>query len=385
MAAKPKKLILIDGHSLLNRAYFALPTLTTQSGVHTNAVYGFTLMLTRLLADEEPDSVAVAFDMSAPTFRHEAYKEYKAHRPSMHDELRSQLPLAKEILAAYRIPIFELPGYEADDVIGTLATLAAGKGVQVLIVTGDKDALQLVEERVKVLLTRKGIKEVETFDTQRVQEYLGVAPARVVDLKGLMGDASDNIPGVPGIGEKTALKLLREYGSIESLLEHKEEVKGKIGESLRRHWEDAVLSKRLATIDRDVPIEVDWDALRRSEPDYERLAQIFMELEFVRCSSRSGSGRAGCRSQSRRGLPGRIGTVRSLLSLMTRPLKTRWKCSGRKNRSGSWSSGRVRRRSMHNSSALRSRPTDAFFTFRSAIDEALTCRRRRSLAPCAIC
>ena len=293
MAPTLQKLILIDGHSLLNRAYFALPTLTTKTGTHTNAVYGFTLMLSRLLADELPDAVAVAFDKGAPTFRHEAYEKYKAHRERMHDELRSQLPLTKEILAAHRIPIFELPGYEADDVIGTLAGLAAAKGMEVLIVTGDKDALQLVDDRVKVMLTRRGIKDVETFDAQKVKEQLGIAPSMVVDLKGLMGDPSDNIPGVPGIGEKTAVKLLRQYGSIEKLLEHRDEVKGKAGESLRRHWEDAILSKRLATIDRDVPIEVDWDALRRVEPDFDRLIELYLQLEFRTLLDQVKKGRNG--------------------------------------------------------------------------------------------
>lgn len=280
MAAPPNTLVLIDGHSLLHRAFFALPALATRTGVPTNAVYGFVLMLNRLLSDHQPDSIVVAFDKSAPTFRHEAYDKYKAHRPRMPDELRSQLPLVKEVLAAHRIPIFEHPGYEADDVIGTLAELASRKGMTVLIVTGDKDALQLVDESVHVALIRKGIREVELYDVEKVQEIYGIPARRIVDLKGLMGDASDNIPGVPGIGEKTALKLLREYGSVEELLQRKEEVKGKVGKALRQYENQALLSTQLATIDTNVPIDVDWSLIRRVEPDYDRLGQLYEELEF---------------------------------------------------------------------------------------------------------
>lgn len=280
MAAPRERLFLLDGNSLLNRAYFALPPLATRTGQPTNAVYGFTLMLTRLLEDEKPDALGVAFDKSAPTFRHQAYQEYKAHRPRMDDELRSQFPLVKAVLEAHRIPVFELEGYEADDVIGTLAQRAAEKGMEVVIVTGDKDALQLVSDQVTVMLVRKGIKEMERFDRQAILDRWGISPEQIADLKGLMGDPSDNIPGVPGIGEKTALKLLWEYGSVEALLERREQLKGRVAKTLEEHGDDALLSKRLATIDRNVPIEINWETLKRKEPDLAQLSQLFMDLEF---------------------------------------------------------------------------------------------------------
>jgi len=280
MGIRAERLLLIDANSLLSRAFYALPALTTRQGIPTNAVYGLALMLGRLIEEEAPHRAVAAFDTGAPTFRHASYEPYKAHRPRMPDPLREQLPLAKELLEAYGILALDLVGYEADDVIGTLATLATQRGMEVLIVTGDKDALQLVGEHVQVLLTRKGITEVVRFDPEEVVRRVGVAPRRIPDLKGLTGDPSDNIPGVPGIGEKTALRLLERYERLEELVERRDEVPGRAGEALRRHWEKALLSKRLATIRTDAPVSVDWERLPRVEPDCQRLADLFIRLEF---------------------------------------------------------------------------------------------------------
>lgn len=280
MAQRPGKVLLIDANSLLSRAFYALPALTTREGSPTHAVYGLALMLGRLLEDEAPDRVVAAFDLGAPTFRHEAYRAYKAHRPRMPDALRAQVPLAKELLAAHGVCVVELAGYEADDILGTLAASAAGRGMDVRIVTGDKDALQLVDEHVEVLLVRKGITDVVRCDAAEVVRQLGVAPRQVPDLKGLMGDASDNIPGVPGIGPKTARRLLQEFATLEELVERRDEVPGKAGEAIRRHWQVALLSKQLATIDRDAPVEIDWDRVPPVRVRVEELRRLYGRLEF---------------------------------------------------------------------------------------------------------
>lgn len=279
MAAGKGKFILIDGNSLLHRAFHALPTMTTSTGQHTNAVYGFATMLMRLLDTEKPTHFALAFDKAAPTFRHIAYEAYKAHRPKMPDELRSQIPLVRELVEAFNIPVCELEGYEADDVIGTLACQSQTAGFDVVIVTGDKDALQLVKPGLSVLITRKGITEMDRFDTKLVQEKLGVAPEQVVDLKALMGDASDNIPGVPGIGAKTAAKLLGEYRTLANVLANAEHIAGKVGATLRDHQEDAILSQSLATIDINAPIDFTPADLEYREPNVARLAALFTQIE----------------------------------------------------------------------------------------------------------
>ncbi len=271
--------MIIDGSSLLYRAFFALPPLSTKSGIETGAVHGFMNMLLRLLDEKQPAAVAVAFDKSRITFRNGVYDAYKAHRKPTPPELSSQFPLVMELLAAMGIPAIELEGYEADDIIGTLAARYAAQQKKVLVVTGDKDALQLIRNGVDVLLTKKGISELELYDEEQFFARYHLKPAQMIDLKGLMGDTSDNIPGVPGVGEKTALKLLHQYGSVEALLEAAHEVNGKLGEKLREHAEQARLSKKLATIELAVPLESQQAA---APPNLQReaLRQLCQSLEL---------------------------------------------------------------------------------------------------------
>ncbi len=277
-----RKTVLIDGNSLVYRAFYALPTsLTLQSGQVTNAVYGFTSMLIRLLIDEEPDVVAVAFDTRAPTWRHERYVEYKAHREATPDELISQLPLVKEILAALNIPVFELPGYEADDILATLATKGLSGGDDVLVVTSDKDAFQLVsDDGIRVMTTRKGITDIVIYDCQKVEERYGITPEQVPDFLGLKGDSSDNIPGVPGVGDKTAAKLLQQFGTVEGIYAAFDDVKGaRLRHNLDEYKEQALISKELAVLVKDLPMEL-ADDLRLGEWDVEEVREVFTRLEF---------------------------------------------------------------------------------------------------------
>ncbi len=280
-----KRVFLIDGHSLLHRAFYALPSLTTREGEHTNGVYGFALMLFRLLDDYQPDAIYVAFDRSEPTFRHEKFADYKATRKKMPDELRPQVSLLKEVLDAWGIPRLELAGYEADDIIGTAAKLGESQGHTVSIVTGDRDALQLVSEDIQVLLTKKGIQDLIVMDPEALQEIYELKPSQIPDLKGLMGDSSDNIPGVPGVGEKTALKLLKTHGSVNRLYEELEQEKGKLKERLLENRDQAFLSRDLATIDCDVPIDIDFG--KTLQTNWEQLRQVFARLEFRRLLDRT--------------------------------------------------------------------------------------------------
>lgn len=273
-------LLVIDGNSLIHRAFHAVPLLSNSQGVITNAVYGFTNMILKVLKEQEPGLVAVAFDKGKVTFRHQDYADYKGTRKATPDELRPQFILAKEILKAMRIPYFELEGYEADDLIGTIVNQAEATGLTVLILTGDRDALQLVSPRTKVMLTRKGITEIELFDEGKVWDKFGVTPGQIVDLKGLQGDASDNIPGVPGIGEKTATALIKEYGSMEGIIENIDSLSSRYQKLLRGKEEQAVLSKKLATIIQDVPMELDLSQCSWRGPDHQKLLKIFKELEF---------------------------------------------------------------------------------------------------------
>lgn len=274
------KFLVIDGNSLIHRAFHAIPPLSTSTGLPTNAVLGFTNMLLKVLEAEAPDRVAVAFDKGLPAFRHEAFTGYKAHRPATPEDLRPQLALAKEVLEAMRIQIIEVEGYEADDIIGTLTRIAAEKKMDTLVLTGDQDTLQLVDEYNRVMLTRKGITELDVYDAARVVERFGLTPARLTDMKGLVGDASDNIPGVPGIGFKTAAKLLQTYHSLEELLANKDQLPLRLRQQLEKHADQAVLSKQLATIERAVP-GLDEDAIREwPGPDYEALLKVFSKLEF---------------------------------------------------------------------------------------------------------
>ena len=270
-------LYLIDGSSYIYRAYFAIRNLSSPKGFPTNALYGFTQMLLKVLKERQPEHVAVIFDAGRITFRNELYPEYKANRAAMPDDLRPQIAPIKEMVRAFNIPALELSGYEADDIIATIAGECAAKGLAVVVVTGDKDLMQIVTDRVTLLDTMKekasGIREVE--------ERFGVGPDRVIDILGLAGDTSDNIPGVPGIGEKTAIKLIREFGTLEALLERSGEVKGKMGEKLREFASQALLSRRLATVDCRVPIVWEYADLAASSPDNKRLGELFKEYGFT--------------------------------------------------------------------------------------------------------
>ncbi|HHW13750.1 MAG TPA: DNA polymerase I [Firmicutes bacterium] len=271
---------VLDGSSLLHRAYYALPHLTSPEGVVTNAVYGFTMMLLRLLEEERPERVVVAFDRPTPTFRHQEFDRYKATRKPMPDDLRPQGPLCEEVLAAFGIPVVALEGYEADDLLGTLACRAASAGLTTLIVTGDRDALQLVSESIRVMLTKKGITETAVYDPARVKEEYGITPAQFVDVKGLMGDTSDNIPGVPGIGEKTALRLIQEYGGLEQVLAQAAAIGGRTGKLLETYADQARLSRRLAAIECEAPLALRPEEIPGPQPDWERLRALFTSLGF---------------------------------------------------------------------------------------------------------
>lgn len=274
------KLMLIDGNSIIYRAFFAMPPLTNSSGQQTNAVYGFTTMLLRLLEEHKPTHILVAFDAGKITFRHKGYEAYKGGREKTPPELSQQFPLLKELLAAFGIAQFELDGYEADDIIGTLSKTADEAGVNVLVVTGDKDMLQLASDHVTVGLTRKGVTEVETYGPEQIQERYGLNPLQIIDLKGLMGDTSDNIPGIPGVGEKTALKLLHQYGSVEEVLAHTDELKGKMKERVETHADDARMSKELATIYRDVTLDKQLEDVVFSGLKAETAGPALAKLEF---------------------------------------------------------------------------------------------------------
>ncbi len=248
-----KTLIAIDGNSLMHRAYYALPNMTTLDGTPTGALHGFISMLLKLIATK-PDYLVVAFDLHGPTFRHELYDAYKAGRRETPDDLRKQFPLLKELLAVMEIAVCECPRYEADDILGTLARMCASEHIDALLVTGDRDALQLIDASTHVLLTRRGVTDTVEYDERTLQGAYGLTPERMRDLKGLMGDGSDNIPGVPGVGEKTALKLLGEYGDLENVLSHAGKVKGKLGEKLVEFADSARMSYTLGTICTNAPI-----------------------------------------------------------------------------------------------------------------------------------
>jgi DNA polymerase I len=266
---KPVKdtFLIVDGNSVMHRAFHALPLLDT-GGIYTNAVLGFLSMLLRVIDEEAPRYCVVAFDEHGPTFRHTVYPEYKAGRASTPEELRSQFPLIREILAEMHVGVTSVAGYEADDILGTMAFRCREQGIGALLLTGDRDALQLVGDGVELIFMRKGITETTRFRAEVVKEVFGVRPEQVTDWKGLMGDSSDNIPGVPGVGEKTAVKLLDEYKTLDNILEHADEIKGKLGEKLRENKELARFSRELATIRTTVPLEIKF-----SECDTSRLAE----------------------------------------------------------------------------------------------------------------
>lgn len=282
-----KRFIIIDGSSLMYRAFFALPLLTSSEGIYTNAIMGFANMLGKILTDYEPEFVAVAFDKSRKTFRTDMYGEYKGQRAKTPDELKSQIPLLQEFLEALGIAFIEKDNYEADDIIGTLAKKSAAEGYEALIVTGDKDALQLIAPQVKVMLTKRGIMDMQIFDEAAFKEkYAGLEPQKLIDIKALMGDSSDNIPGVPGIGEKTALKLLAQFGDLENLLANIENVSGKkLKEKLELNQDLARLSYKLATIYCDVDVDFVPDEYRLS-PDVLKLQSFCDKYELKTVLSR---------------------------------------------------------------------------------------------------
>jgi DNA polymerase-1 len=294
MSSPPRQplLVLIDANGLVYRAFFALPYFTTSDGQPTNAVYGFTTMLLKVLEEESPEYVAVAFDKPGPTFRHEAYAEYKATRRKMPDDLRPQIGMAKEVVDALQLPIFEVAGFEADDVIGALARQAEAQGIDVLIVTGDLDALQLVSPHTKVMMTARGITETTVYDEAAVRERFGIAPRQIPDLKSLKGDPTDNIPGVPGVGEKTASRLLRQYPTVEALLDAVGDIReAKLRERLEEHREQILQCKHLATIVTDLEnVRLDPEFLRRRPPDAEQVKVLFTSLEFKTLLERLGVG-----------------------------------------------------------------------------------------------
>lgn len=278
-----EKIVLIDGHSILNRAFYGLPVLTNSEGRHTNAVYGFLNILFKVLEEEQAGYVAVAFDLHAPTFRHEMYDAYKGNRKPMPEELREQVPLMKEMLTAMQIPVMSKEGYEADDILGTVSRQMEREGLQVSIVSGDRDLLQLATEDILIRIpkTKATGTEIEDYYAKDVQEKYQVTPTQFIDVKALMGDASDNIPGVPGIGEKTATKLIVQYGSIEEAYAHVEEITPtRARESLRNHYDLAQMSKVLATIDLNAPFTLEKDAARIENLYTQEALELCRRLDF---------------------------------------------------------------------------------------------------------
>ena len=278
---KRDKFIIIDGNSLAYRAFYAIPLLSNSKGVVTNAVYGFNNMLIRIIEDEKPDFLAVAFDKSGKVFRKDLYVDYKANRKPMPNDLKSQMELIKELLQALNITIYEQEGFEADDLIGTIIKYGEKQGWENLILTGDRDATQLVSDQTKVLLTKKGISELEIYNLDTIKEKYDLKPKQIVDFKGLMGDPADNIPGVPGVGEKTALKLLHEFETMEDIYNSFDKVKGKkLGENLVENKDLAFLSKELSTIDCEVEMDIKKEDLTFKEYNPEALMELYRELEF---------------------------------------------------------------------------------------------------------
>ncbi|MBN1492940.1 MAG: DNA polymerase I [Candidatus Omnitrophica bacterium] len=282
-----KRFLIIDGSSFIYRAYYAIQHLSNSKGQPTNAIYGFIAILQKLLAEENPEYIAICFDRKEATFRHEKYEDYKAHRKPMPDDLVEQIPYIKKLVKAFNIASFEKAGFEADDIIGTLAIKAAKKDVDVFIVTGDKDILQLVNDKIKVINVHK---EGLVYDIKKVKErYSGLGPEKMIDIMALMGDGSDNIPGIPGVGEKTAIKLILEFGSLEGVYEHIEDLKGNLKLKLIENKKLADLSRELATIDCDVPVDFSLTELKAKEKDTNALKELYTELEFSKLLSQLGT------------------------------------------------------------------------------------------------
>ncbi|PKQ14897.1 MAG: hypothetical protein CVT67_11980 [Actinobacteria bacterium HGW-Actinobacteria-7] len=294
-----RTIAVIDGNSLMHRAFHALPeTMTAPDGRPTNAAFGFLQMLIKLVQDLKPYGVVVAFDRGKPAFRIEALAQYKIHRPPTADALRSQFPMMKELLGALDVPVVELDGWEGDDILGTLARRGEAAGLEVLLVTGDRDAFQLVSDHVKVVTTRKGITDITVYGPLEVEERYGITPAQVPDYLGLKGDTSDNIPGVPGVGEKTAAKLLQQYGTLEAVLTAAKagEVPGKVGANLVEHEGAALASRTVATIVCDVPVAIELDTVRFGVFELAMVAEAFATPRCAPAASR----------HPRRGRPSRL-------------------------------------------------------------------------------
>ena len=281
------KLLVLDGNSIVNRAFYGIKLLTTKDGRYTNAIYGFMNILLNLLKETEPDEVAIAFDLKAPTFRHKMYSGYKATRKGMPEELAQQMPVLKELLADLGFVMDAKEGYEADDILGTLSAAAAKRGDECFIATGDRDSLQLVSEQVTVLLaaTRMGRSETVRMDTEVIAEKYGVAPRQLIEVKSLMGDASDNIPGVAGVGEKTALALIQQFGSLAGVYEHLADpaIKPGVRAKLEAHKAEAELSRTLAEIDCAAPVETAPGSYKRNQGDPAAAAALLADamLEFI--------------------------------------------------------------------------------------------------------
>ena len=277
------KIVLLDGHSILNRAFYGVPDLSNAEGLHTNAVYGFLNILFKILDEEQPQYLAVAFDLHAPTFRHKMYDQYKGTRKPMPQELREQVPVIQEVLAAMDIEIVTKEGYEADDILGTLGRKCEAEGMEVTIVSGDRDLLQLATDHILIRIpkTVKRVTTIENYHTAEVLEKYSLLPKQIIDLKALMGDTADNIPGLPGVGEKTATKILLQYETLENAHAHFEEIKpNKAKEAMRDHYDLAELSKKLATIDTDAPVELDREKAALSNFYTPKAYEMFKRLEF---------------------------------------------------------------------------------------------------------
>jgi DNA polymerase I len=278
-----KRLLIIDSNSVIHRAYHALPPLTTEKGEVVGAVYGFLLVFLRALKEFKPDFAVACFDVKGPTFRHEKYGDYKAKRPPLPEDLGRQIARVKELLPVFGIPVFGKEGFEADDLIGTIAEAAPKENpsLEVIILSGDTDTMQLVNEKTKVYNLRRGVKDIVLYDEEMVKEkYQGLEPSQLLDLRALKGDASDNIPGVPGIGEKTALDLLLEYETLENIYDNIALIKGKIREKLMENKEGAFFSRELAEIKKDVPLGFSLENCRWKGYDKEAAAKALKEMEF---------------------------------------------------------------------------------------------------------
>ncbi|MET3682619.1 DNA polymerase-1 [Alkalibacillus flavidus] len=276
-----KELVLIDGNSILYRSFFALPLLSNEQGVHTNAVFGFTKMLLKVFEDHDPSHILVAFDAGKTTFRHETYQEYKGGRQKTPPELSEQFPIVREVLDAFGVKYYELDQYEADDIIGTIVKEADNAGHPTTVYSGDKDLLQLASNNTQVSLTRKGVSEIETYTPETIQDKMGISKEQIIDLKALMGDQSDNIPGVPGVGEKTAVKLINQFGTVESIYDNLDNVSGKkLKEKLEANHDEAIMSKQLVTIKQDSPLEISLQDLNYSGYESKDVLEVFKTYGF---------------------------------------------------------------------------------------------------------